>query len=109
MTASVVLDSTGAATTQLSPQGARERWTVNFIAVNTTAIPNSHNVPQMIIYRSAAVAGNQLGGTFSANMDTDSTDIYELNMSEPLVFVWSGGDVGTSGTVHIEGIRHVWE
>jgi hypothetical protein len=106
----VTLDATGAGTTQLSPGGAREKWTVNFVAVNTTVVtPNSTNVPTMIMYRSAAVAGNQLGGTFSANMDTDSTDTYALNMNEPIVFVWSGGDPGAVGKVHIEGIRHVWE
>lgn len=110
MTANVTLDATGAATTQLSPGGAREKWTVNFVAVNTTAAsPNSTNVPTMIMYRSAAVPGNQLGGTFSANMDTDSTDTYALNMNEPIVFVWTGGDPGALGKVHIEGIRHVWE
>jgi hypothetical protein len=110
LTANVTLDATGGATTQLSPGGAREKWTVNFVAVNTTSpIPNSTNVPTMIMYRSAAVAGNQLGGTFSANMDTDSTDVYALNMNEPIVFVWTGGDPGAVGKVHIEGIRYVWE
>lgn len=109
-TATVTLSATGAASTQLSPPGAREKWTVNFVAVNTTTtILNSTNVPTMIMYRSAAVPGNQLGGTFSANMDTDSSDVYVLNMNEPIVFVWSGGDPGAVGQVHIEGIRYVWE
>lgn len=109
-TANVILDANGGATAQLAPGGAREKWTVNFVAVNTTSpLPNSTNVPQLIMYRSAAVPGNQLGGTFAANMDTDSTDVYNLNMNEAIVFVWSGGDPGAAGTVHIEGIRHVWE
>lgn len=108
--ATVILNAAGAASTQLSPGGAREKWTINFVAVNTTTtILNSTNVPTMIMYRSAAVPGNQLGGTFSANMDTDSSDVYALNMNEPIVFVWSGGDPGAIGTVHIEGTRYVWE
>jgi hypothetical protein len=110
LTANVTLDATGAATTQLSPAGAREKWSVNFVAVNTVSpIPNSIKVPTMIMYRSAAVPGNQLGGTFSANMDTDSTDTYNLNMNEPIVFQWTNGDPGSAGKVHIEGIRYVWE
>jgi hypothetical protein len=110
MTATVTLDANGYATTQLAPGGAREKWTINFIAVNTTSpISNSVNVPQMIMYRSAAVPGNQLGGTYSANLDTDSADLYKLNMNEPVVFVWSGGDPASVGTVHIEGFRSVWE
>lgn len=109
-TAVVVLDSNGAATTQLSPGGAREKWTINFIAVNVQSpIPNSILVPTMIMYRSCAVPGNQLGGTFAATMDSDSTDTYVLNMNEPIVFAFTGGDPASTGSVHIEGIRYVWE
>jgi len=104
------LDATGAGQAQLNPQGARERWTVNFIGVNmTNTIPASLLVPTMIVYRAAAVPGNQLGGTFSALLDNDSTDMYVLNMSEGMVFVFSGGDPASIGNVHIEGIRYVWE
>jgi hypothetical protein len=63
----------------------------------------------MIMYRSCAVPGNQLGGTFAATMDSDSADTYILNMNEPIVFVFTGGDPGSVGNIHIEGIRYVWE
>lgn len=105
---SVVLDANGAGILTLSPGGAREKWVVSFITVNTTNIPaQSVNVPSLVIYRSAAVPGNQLGGTFNAILDT-TTDVFELAMNEPIVFAFSLGDPGSIGNVHIEGTRHVW-
>jgi hypothetical protein len=104
----VTLDSNGAGTMSIVPGGAREKWVVNFMTVSTANVPpNSANVPQMIVYRQAAVPGNQLAGTFSALLDT-TTDTFVLNMNEGLVFVVSAGDVSSVVTVHIEGVRHVW-
>lgn len=106
--ASVVFDANGGGTVTFAPGGAREKWVINFITtVVTNVVPASNLVPQLILYRSAAIPGNQLGGTFSAFQDT-STVVYELNMNEPIVCVFSGGDPASIGTVHIEGIRHVW-
>lgn len=106
----MTFDANGNATGQLSPGGARERWQVTFVSVSVTNIPtNSFKVPTLIMYRSAAVPGNQLGGTYTGTLDADSQSVYDLNMNEPIVFVFSGGDVGSIGNVHIEGIRYVWE
>lgn len=105
---SITLDSSGGGTVTLAPGGAREKWVVNFITVNTTNVPAlSVNVPQVVVYRAAAVPGNQLGGTFNALLDT-TTDTFQLNMNEPMVFVFSQGDPGSIGNIHIEGTRHVW-
>lgn len=104
----LVLDANGRAEGQLAPGGARERWVVTSINVTATNVPAaSVNVPQLIIYRSSAIPGNELGGTFNALMDS-STDYYELNMNEPLVFQASQGDVDSILHIHIEGVRHVW-
>ena len=105
---SVTLDATGAGTMSIVPGGAREKWVVNFMTVSAANVPiASTNVPQMIVYRQAAVPGNQLAGTFSALLDT-TTDTFVLNMNEGLVFAVTAGDLNTVITVHIEGIRHVW-
>lgn len=105
---SMTLDSSGSAQGLLAPGGAREKWVINFMTVSTAnTIANSPNVPQMIVYRQAPIPGNQLGGTFSALLDTN-TDTFLLNMNEGLYFVVTVGDVGSVVTVHIEGIRHVW-
>src|SRR5882757_5477410 len=109
-TAVVTLDANGAGTVQLSPQGAREKWTINFVAVTmTNTVPNSAKTAQMILYRSAPVPAYQLAGTYNAGLDADSQSVYVLNMSEPVVFAFSAGDPGSIGHVHIEGIRYVWE
>lgn len=109
-TINVTLDADGNGQGQLAPNTAREKWTVNFVSVSTTqTIDNSPNNPSMITYRSSPVPGNQLAGTFTALLDTDSQSTYSLNINEGLVFVWSGGDPGAVGTVHIEGTRNVWE
>lgn len=106
----VTIDANGNGSGQLSPQGARERWTINFVAVTVTGTPpTSQLVPQMVLYRSAAVPGNQLAGTYNASLDADTQGVYNLNMSEPILFVFSGGFPGSVGNVHIEGIRYVWE
>jgi hypothetical protein len=107
---SVTLDGNGNGSIQFSPQGAREKWLINFIAVSTTNVsPNSTKVPTMIMYRSAAVPGNQLAGTYNALLDADTTVQYQLNMNEPVVCVFSGGDPASVGNIHLEGIRYVWE
>jgi hypothetical protein len=109
-TGSVTLDANGNGQFQLAPGGAREKWTINYVSVTmTNTIPNSVKVAQMVMYRSSAQPGNQLSGTSFANMDADSQSVYAFNMGEPAVFLFSGGDPGSIGTVHIEGIRYVWE
>lgn len=107
-TQSVTFDANGAGTVTFSPGGARERWVINFIAVSVAQQdPTSTAVPQMLLYRSAAVPGNQLSGTYSAVLDS-STVVYALNMNEPIVGAFTGGDANDIGTIHIEGVRHVW-
>lgn len=105
----VQLDANGSGQTQLAPGGAREKWTINFVAVNCSQLPDSSFVPTLIMYRASAVNGNQLGGTFAATMDADSSSVYNLNMNEPVVFVFTGGDPFAIANIHIEGIRYVWE
>ena len=104
----LTLDVNGAASGQLAPGGARERWVITMVNVRTTNIPAlSTEVPQLIMFRSSAVPGNELGGTFNALIDA-SVDHYELNMNEPIVFEITEGDEDSIVHIHIEGIRHVW-
>lgn len=101
-----IFDTNGTGTVTLAPGGARERWEIHFTAVSATVLTPT-NVPIMVMYRSSAVPGNQLGGTSSAISDAN-TDPIPLNMNEPIVYVFSGGDPGAVGTIHIEGLRYVW-
>lgn len=99
-------DSNGNGTITLAPGGAKERWVIHFTAVSSTQL-TTNNIPSMVMYRGSAVPGNQLGGTFSALADSDTDEIL-LNMNEGVVYVFSKGDPGAQGSVHIEGVRYVW-
>jgi len=104
---SVQLDSNGAGTIRFSPGGARERWLINLVAVNCTQL-TTLKTPTMLTYRGAPVAPYQIGGTYSAVLDSN-TDPTLMNMNEDFYCVFSGGDAGAIGTVRLEGSRYVWE
>lgn len=105
---SVQLDSNGAGTIRFAPGGARERWLITLVNVTCTQL-TTLKTPTMIMYRSAPVPSQQIGGTYSATLDTDSSDQFLMNMNEDVYCVFSGGDAGAVGTVRIEGTRYVWE
>ena len=106
----VTLDSNGSGTIRMAPGGARERWKISVVSVTCTqTVVNSSNVPTMLMYRGSPVPANQIGGTYTATLDTDSTDQFVFNMNEDVYFVFSGGDAGAIATIRIEGTRYVWE
>jgi hypothetical protein len=106
--ATCTLDSLGNGQIRMSPGGARERWLVTLVNVTCTQL-TTINVPTMKMYRSSPVPQYQIGGTFTATLDTDSTDQFLFNMNEDLYFVFTGGDPGAIGSIRIEGTRYVWE
>ena len=106
-TGSVTLDANGNGTFQLVPGGARERWLVTLI--NTVVQQTTIAVPTLRVYRGSAQPINLLGGTFTGNLDSNSTDQWLLNMNEGLVFQYTGGSLGDVATARIEGTRYVWD
>lgn len=105
---SVTLDDDGAGTIIFFPGGARERWLISLVNVTCTQL-TTINVPTMIMYRSAPVPAYQIGGTYTATLDSDSSDRFLLNMNELVYCVFTGGDPTAVGTVRLEGTRYVWE
>ena len=106
-TGTVTLDANGNGTFSLIPGGARERWLVTLI--NTFVQQTTLAVPVLRVYRGSAMPINQLGGTYTGNLDSNSTDQWMLNMNEGLVFQYTGGAVGDVATARIEGARYVWD
>lgn len=104
---SVTLNAAGTGTISLIPGGARERWLVTLI--NTSAVLTTLTVPILRVYRGNAMPANQLGGTYTGNLDTNSTDQWLLNMNEGLVFQYTNGAVGDVATIRIEGTKYVWD
>lgn len=107
-TGTTALDANGNGTIRLAPGGARERWQITLVTVTCTQ-PLSIKVPTMTMHRTAPVPQYRIGGTYSAILDTDSTDTFLFNMNEDVYFVFTGGDLGAIATVRIEGTRYVWE
>ena len=106
-TGSTVLDGAGNGSFQIVPGGARERWMVTLI--NTFVQELTIDVPTLRVYRGSPMPAYQLGGTFTGNLDTNSTDTFLLNMNEGMWFVYTGGPPGALATIRIEGTRYVWE
>jgi hypothetical protein len=104
---SAILDASGNGRFQLAPGGAREKWTVNLITTFCTLTTTAN--PTLIIYRASVMPGNQIGGTYTGSLDTNSTDVWHLAMNEGLWFVYTGGPVGAQVNARIEGIREVWD
>jgi len=95
----VTLDSNGSGTVTAGPGAARERWSISNISVNS----DSALVPQVLIYRNSAIKSNFVTGSFSGQLDVDSSSNIQLRPGEKVVAVWSGGTPGATATVRFEG------
>ena len=103
VTGSAILDSNGNGTSTVSVGGAREIWTITFISVNA----GSTKSPTVQFYRNAPVPGNFISGTFSGNLDVDSSPNVVLRQGELIYAVWSNGDPGAVVYFRIEGTKTV--
>ena len=97
---SVKLDATGAGTVTLQPSGL-ETWNLTRYAVHTTT-----NVlePTAILYVGSVAAVNILDSTYTGSGDSGDTD-QQINPAQPLLCVWSGGDVGATATLSVFGTK----
>lgn len=97
----VTLNASGTGTVKLGPTQYGQRWKVTNVAVATsTAV----NVPECRIYLGPPAATSMLGGSFSGNQDTASTQV-ELLPGQYLTAVWTGGDSGAVATLSLYGTR----
>lgn len=104
---SATLDGSGNASFSIIPGGAREKWVVTLISTSCTL--TDVNNPTLTVYRGCVLPSNQISGTYTGSLDTNSTDRFELAMNEGLWFVYTNGDPGSIATARIEGIRYVWD
>ncbi len=104
---SATLDDDGNATFSIIPGGAREKWIVTLISTACTLTDIAN--PTLTVYRGAVLPENQISGTYTGSLDTNSTDRFELAMNEGLWFVYMGGNPGSIATARIEGVRYVWD
>lgn len=100
--ATCIFDADGAGTSFVQPAGAREGWQITVITVNSSSVTL---VPQVMFYRGSTTPGSFVAGTFSGTLDVDSLPNISLRSGERLIAVWTGGDVGATGTFRVEGVK----
>jgi hypothetical protein len=98
--ASVKLNAGGTGTAQLVPSRL-ETWTVTRIAVSASS---NTLEPVAQVYVASVSPGNLLAGTYTGSLDS-SDENQVLSPQEPLLCVWTGGDVGATATLSVFGTR----
>jgi hypothetical protein len=99
-TASFISDGAGGtvATVQMGPQRYGENWSVNSSSISTTsALPTSCRM-----YRNMVSPSAFLDGTASANLNVSNVPV-ELQSLDKLIFVFTGGTMGSAATVVLNG------
>jgi hypothetical protein len=92
--------SNGEATGSISV-GPNQRWQVTLMNTRTSSSVQTH----VTVYR-GAVGGPRLDFSRTGNDDTSNTD-FELQQGENLVAHWTGGTVGASAQLDIEGSKYL--
>jgi hypothetical protein len=81
--------------------GPNQRWKVTLMNTSTTSTSQT----RCTVYR-GLLNGQQLDFSRTGNADTSNTDI-ELQQGEKLVVEWTGGTVGTTAALDIEGKKYL--
>jgi len=106
MSASVVLDGTGAGTASLGPTSSGEVWQVASVGVHCNT-----NVNEAIarVYAGASASPQYYRDATTWGSTGDSTDAVSspLAVGQEIFAVWSGGDAGTTAHVTVSGTRSV--
>lgn len=96
--ASAVFDASGKAQVQMGPSVYGSRWNVDRMVVTSTSTTQT----TCAVYRNSVSDQNKVDNTRTGNSDTSETNI-DLYPPDVLIFVWSGGDVGTVATAVLAG------
>jgi hypothetical protein len=99
-----ILDASGAGTCMLEPPGGAVVWQIGVAAVQT--VP-AVLVPTVKIYMGpSATAPYLVDGTSTGDLDATSlVAAFPLQAGQKIFAVWSGGDVGATGTLSIVGVE----
>jgi hypothetical protein len=106
MSASVVLDGTGAGAASIGPTSQGEVWTLNTVAVHCdTAVSEA----QCMVYVGAGPSPAYFQGTALWGSTGDSTSAQGITLAggQQVFAVWSGGDVGTNAHLTVQGTKQV--
>lgn len=94
----VKLDATGGGQVQVSAPGGVD-WTVTRVSIR---VSSNVKEPVFRLYRGAVSDSEFLEGSYSGSQDS-SDSVHELQAAQPLIGVWTGGDVGATATMSVSG------
>lgn len=99
-TLTAVFDANGEARISAFPDRAHDVWEVNRYQVLTTSTSST----RCTVYRGSEHTGAQVDFTRTGNGDTsEQVHPIRVDFGQPIVFVWTGGEVGAVATVSILG------
>ena len=97
---STVFDANGEARITIFPDRARDVWKIWRYVVNTTSLGQT----RCFVYRGSEQTGAHIDFTRTGNNDvSENVRDTEIDFGRPLIFVWTGGDVGAEASVSILG------
>lgn len=94
-----VADANGRAEVRMQPLTAFERWRVARMTIHSDS---STLVPTLRVYRGGVSNSAMVDNSQTGTLDHSDTNLL-LRNGEPLIFEWTGADVGATCTAIIEG------
>jgi hypothetical protein len=104
--ATISLSAAGGGTAQLGPVNPGEVWNVDVVSVSCAT--NVSEAECQVYVGDTATQNNYVDGTLSGSTG-DSTDrvTRPVYPGQYVFAVWSGGDVGTTAIIRVQGSRSV--
>lgn len=106
----VTLNGAGNGTAQLGPLNQRESWQPVTVAVKTNQAPGAIvNEAQCKVYAGPDTSDSYfVGGTLSGSTGDSAGNLSAtVNAGEYIFAVWTGGDAGAQGRVHVTGTKQL--
>lgn len=98
--ASVVLSASGGGSVKLGPSNASQQWVPSNAACSVTS---NVSEPVFVLYNGTPSNANRIGGTYTGSNDNTDINGVTLYPGSVLTGVWTGGDVGATATLSIQG------
>lgn len=99
--ATAYFDSVGRARLEIGPSRARQDWQLARVTTQTTSVGRTQ--PTLMLYKNAETTSALLGGTYTANNNTDDAFNVDIRSQEKLIAVWTGGTPESAAVLTVLG------
>lgn len=106
VSASVVLDGSGAGTVQAGPTGPGETWLAGYVASVHASSADNEATCRVYCGPAATPAAFADGTTWGSTGDS-TTNTRQVMVGSSVIAVWVGGDPGATAYLTISGTREV--